>query len=373
MSWVASLARFPIERRNRATACRRSAAATLHNQDRSHLFKLPPEIILLIAEQLQHGAALLSFQASAAKFQEILALYTPENSALIDLEARAGFRDLLDRDYFMALCERERIKKLDKTYKACSGCMRAHSYLAFSEDQLRASPDTRMCRGHRGSYRLCKHKSCSYKELATFITNPSSDDIICRHPTHEPKIWDGYPTIRPRWDTKTFEYTSFQLLFEVDKDQAMNSEELRSRLKKLDRRICPHLYTSSPELFANVSDLEFIERIGFGSLIIRCRTCGFFEDQIFQIHRDWWFPKHHMCSHGVFLFVARRVDLSNGPHSPDWLLQIEGSQIADVTRMEPLWRRALYYMWLPLKRWITMVLLDVVIDRAVDYYYVNAG
>lgn len=97
MSWSAFLARFPtIERRNRAAARGRSAGATLHNQARSHLYKLPSELILLIAEQLQHGTALLSFQASAAKFQEILALHTPENSALIGLEARAGFRDLLD-------------------------------------------------------------------------------------------------------------------------------------------------------------------------------------------------------------------------------------------------------------------------------------
>lgn len=363
------MARLPTtKRRNRATARRRSAAATLHNRARSHLYKLPPELILLIADQLQHGAALLSFQASAAKFEEIFALYTPENSALIDLEARAGFRDLLDRDYFVALCERERIKKLDKTYKACSGCMRAHSYLAFSEDQLRASPETRMCRGQRGSYRLCEHKSCSYKELATLTANPSNNPIICRHPTHQPTKWDGYPTIRAPWDNKTFEYSSCQLLFEVDKDQAMNSEELRARLKKLDRRICPHLYTSSLESLSNVSDLRFIEGIGFASLIIRCRTCGFFEDKIFQIYRDEWFPNHQITLHGVFLFVVRRVDLSNGPHSPDWLLQIEDSQIADVTRLEPLWQRALYCTWLPLKRRI-MGLFDVVLEKAADYCY----
>ncbi|KAF4314312.1 hypothetical protein GTA08_BOTSDO01359 [Botryosphaeria dothidea] len=319
------------------------AEATEHNRARSHLYRLPAELILLIDECLELGSSSLAFRATSAKFREILGKFEAETATSND-RTKAAFCDLLDRDYLSETIRRERIGELDdEGLRVCSGCKRTHSRSAFSATQLNVSPEERICRGHEGRMRICRHKSCSFNELVEFslvraenfptkqyFPTDAMSRIVCTHPSHN-NLTDLPIIVRFSGDgTLAYQYAS--LLFATGDDDGPSSEDLRTRLTEMNVSVCPHKTVSDPELLATLSSPEILKSLHASKMVRpdalpRCEDCtnlpSSFQHSYIALGK--FNSPAGTLREGLFLRGRRIFRLPKRANSPEWLALIETS------------------------------------------------
>jgi hypothetical protein len=273
-------------------------AAQSHNLSSSTFHNLPVELILRICEYLGPVARLILLRVCSRLRRSLLlsGLLAAPRRALRAPEHFFTFHSRLRRDAqlrrsaaYAAACARaaprSRLARL-----GCSGCRRAHAARLFSARQLARPARERLCRGLEAQVDLCADFTTAGEHLlralreapvpveiyaaagfprrwglfnrvrrGALYVDASSDPAILRGLSHAVlRAGRGVTLNRaiplpppPPGPPPTPPYTDAggRMLLPWWMPDARAPAELRAALRALDERVCPHLRTSSPELF----------------------------------------------------------------------------------------------------------------------------
>lgn len=223
-------------------------AAAFHNLVCSPLCRLPEEILLSIMAVLDP----LSIQCLRRTSRLFLRLFSSPEFQFGHVTSYVGLRfdpwpvpkreywrpfgrlkALLDKDKEAQCddCHRKRQETtwmkdytyLKEEYLHCSGCRVDHPAGLFSPTQRLASTESRVCRGHDGVLRVCKHRAVSWAEISSIAVGLRKLDvrlmqgrrvhvpvIRCEDSTHIPRnhgsnspqvfYGDEFPEVSVVWD-----------------------------------------------------------------------------------------------------------------------------------------------------------------------------
>lgn len=170
-----SLSRFLTEYKNNCwppTMKRRKKANQLaesieiRNASNSHIYRLPPELVLDIAERMQPSD---KYCLRLACRRYALLLHDVQN---VDMEVheREVLKERLVRDVenerYFKLAEEERQAEL-----LCSACHATHPKRMFTAAEMLRSPHIRRCHGANLAFRICSHYYLTYDQLKSRISD----------------------------------------------------------------------------------------------------------------------------------------------------------------------------------------------------------
>ncbi|OCK76862.1 hypothetical protein K432DRAFT_396088 [Lepidopterella palustris CBS 459.81] len=242
--------------------------AARHRQNKSMLHKLPVEILLIIGEYLS-PVDRLCMRRTCGKFRTCFSRLGPEtrNNAILRTEI-VQFLFLLRKDKWNKAQEdyHQRCNLMglgSQLYElGCSACLKTHHVGEFSgpslPNDMAESPRTRICAGLKGCIELCEHFSfsaeCLLRGMSRFRTMGMQCEMHC--PAHGV---DGTSTYhigahasapRLKYDNGnkiTVDRTFY--LFSVGINDIVTHDALSSALNNIDVFVCPHLRTSSADIF----------------------------------------------------------------------------------------------------------------------------
>ena len=329
----------------------------LQNNAISALHRLPVELIMEIAVHLPPDARLM-MQRVCSRFRNILAPHgvAPElmdNAFTMKLLfqvvhlLRRGeqlrLQEAYERECDAAL-ENSQIRRF-----SCSGCRETHDFSSFSSHQLKLSPKTRFCKYFEGVVPLCDHFSFSsqwllrglremkrvevFCEMEHLIDSHGRPFTKCSHKYGGPRI--GFHKGRIVTIDRIFPF------FMVAEDSNVAQTTLINALRRRDAYICPHLRSSSPELFGGRHikiDFPNHPSVSSEDLILRlkspCHSRG--NDQLIG---EWGCVTWGECPHPdcITRYCVRRqyrhphsgwvglevcCDMMNDPSHPTWQAQV---------------------------------------------------
>lgn len=105
-----------------------------YNAAYSRLYRIPSELILLVADRLD-APSVLALRMVSRKFAMIIA--TPTK---IQEDERAVYRKMLVHDEFSKECERDREQSLRRR-AVCAGCLTTHQLSLFAPEELVKDPE----------------------------------------------------------------------------------------------------------------------------------------------------------------------------------------------------------------------------------------
>jgi hypothetical protein len=324
-------------------------ATHVHNCTCSSFHNLPVELILEIADCLP-PVARLAMQRVCSKFRTNLTLRgtAPElGDGVLTVGQAFQFVFLLRRDKELRLQDdydqKCNLPLLNSTLDrlGCSGCRTTHEIENFSAKQLSLPPKARICKGLEASFPLCEHLSFSGQCLLRGVR-----ELYCELGHHH-DIHGNYMRGIGLQETPHFGFHGGHIitidrivpLLVIGESDRTTHDLLSSALRRRDAYICPHLRSSSLELFdgrsmtAECSDYTFSE--------IREDTykapCRYQLRPCHQLRRGqcvaWSQCPSQDCFtryclnriwtgryHGIILEVS--CDLFGGPTHPSWQSQI---------------------------------------------------
>ena len=328
-----------------------SEAAYVHNCTDSSLHNLPVELFLNITAYLRPVARLI-MQRVCSKFRAALAaeLYTDITTVkdVIQLTflLRRGVQFGLQDDYYRNCDLAPPNSKLDRL--GCSGCRTTHEVENFSENQLSLSPKIRICKGLEASFRLCNHCSFSGQCILRELHEIKNAELFCGKCGKETGIYGNYvsgvggimSTTRLGFHRHIITMDVILPLMNIRWYGEITHDSLAFALRKLDAYICPHLRSSSPQLFGGRQitidcpdyTLSEIRRKKFEvpcysrdshCQLLRQGKCVTWA----QCHNQDCLTRYSLrriwCTrtHGIVLEISR--DLGASPTHPTWLAQID--------------------------------------------------
>jgi hypothetical protein len=293
----------------------RQAAALakyLDNMAQSRLYRLPTELALIVVGSLD-GADLMSLEASCHHFRymlkqetkqldssnpsaassrdeampylirpidELELILSPASRREISLiclsprEKRILLRSLADaryemvkrlrKDDFVMLAALEDYSRINNPTHSriqkllCSFCHTSHCVSKFGKDALHEPALTRVCRGAKGTFRVCEHQAFNFTDLQKSTVrnhcSPNSFHGRCRH-THA----TGNPVVHHLAVDSSFvdywreeeEWYVLQLSLNIVPKhcKGMYIEDIPALLVELDVYICPHFRSSYDTVF----------------------------------------------------------------------------------------------------------------------------
>ena len=275
-----------------------SESAYMHDYPSSSFHKLPIELVLEITHHLSPVARLV-MQRVCSKFRRALAPHgiSPElKSDIVTAREIFQFAFLLRRDLQLRLqddcdqrCDLESPNSILHRF-GCSGCRTTHNIKNFSAKQLTLSPKIRICKGLEASFQLCVHLSFSGLCLLQGLREMKNTELFCQ----AGHVWDihskyslavGGRQSGPHvgfhgGHTITIDQVIPILVLEENEKAPHNLLSFALREKRA--YICPHLNSSSPELF------------GGRPMTAECPDYTFSEIQILQQRYECRVPCH--CS-----------------------------------------------------------------------------
>jgi hypothetical protein len=322
-------------------------AAYIYNRTYSTFHNLPVELILEIADCLPPVACLI-MQRVCSKFRTNLTQNgtAPELSdGVLTVGQIFQFIFLLRRDKEIRLQDEYNQKcdlfLLNSTldHLSCSGCRTTHEIQNFSAKQLSLSPKVRICKGLEASFPLCEHLSFSGQCLLRGLREMQNSELYCELGHHH-DIYGNHMGGIGLEETPHFGFHDGHIitidrvvpLLVIGESYKTTHDLLSSALRRRDAYICPHLRSSSPELFngrpmtAECSDHGTYEQ-----------PCCYWLRPCYQLRRGqcvaWSQCPSQDCFtryclnriraghyHGIILEVS--CDLFGGPTHPSWQSQI---------------------------------------------------
>ncbi|KAF2146090.1 uncharacterized protein K452DRAFT_305073 [Aplosporella prunicola CBS 121167] len=314
-------------RRYREEFCQQQpVSATKHNMEQSGLYRLPPEILLLVGANLT-GSSTLSLQASSRRFRLIIGASTAREA---NQRSSKRFLNYLKNDKFARDCASERRLWHNKDLKGCSGCRKEHPTNFFSPEELSKPPEARNCIGRTKVLRACDHKSLTFTEMENITKrmaqNGQRGRPICSAPEHSDRLRERKPWLtRVASEEYWYGITHQYLLFKTLRDQIVAMGPLHNVLARLNIQICPHSLSSVPNLFKLTQpydnyvlyDKDFEARPGSKHLRSSCETPNCYT--FFSLYVDYIHGGKNMVR--IFLYVHRAFSISEGANDPTWLEQ----------------------------------------------------
>ncbi|KAF2005640.1 hypothetical protein P154DRAFT_530466 [Amniculicola lignicola CBS 123094] len=159
-----------------------------HNVEHSFLYRLPIELVLMVADVLP-PSAIIALRLTGRKLSNLLK--NPEPTE-IDAYDRKVFGSVMVEDSYQWHCRRETIFGLSSTSKSpCRGCRTVRQQSHFTPTQLEKASHERLCRGHEGGLKLCEHTALCYEDVVALKdkrmaakSDWTSHVRICTHPSH---------------------------------------------------------------------------------------------------------------------------------------------------------------------------------------------
>jgi hypothetical protein len=279
-------------------------SAYVHNCAVNPFHGLPVELVLIIACYLSLVARLV-MQRVCSKFQAGLAPrgIAPELGSgiltarkifqfafLLRQDAQLRLQDDYDREYDLA----QPNSSLHRF--GCSGCRTTHEIEYSSSEELRLSPKLRICKGLAASFRLCCHLSFSGQCLLGALRVMKNADYICQL-GHALDIRGRFMvSLGGRRSGPCIEFHGGHTItidkivpiLAIGENEEATHDLLTSALHKKCAYICPHLNSTSPELF------------GGRPMTAECPDHTFSEirERKYKIPCQFSYNHHHLLRHG---------------------------------------------------------------------------
>jgi hypothetical protein len=236
------------------------AARETHNYKSSPFHNLPVELLLDISEQSSPSSRLM-LQRVCHRFRACLA---PSG---VSPEIKDQLLTVQDFLQFCLLLRRDRQLTLEDVYDStisncklnnlgCTGCRTTHGIEYFSTNQLDSSSKARICKGLEGSIKLCEHYSFHGFCLLRGLRELQDAELRCNR-DHICRVEDQGEDVRMRFSAAVLRFRLGHTIT-IDRQSLILSsttvgdithEAIFSAICRLDLTICPHLNSSSAELF----------------------------------------------------------------------------------------------------------------------------
>ncbi|KAF2668129.1 hypothetical protein BT63DRAFT_268711 [Microthyrium microscopicum] len=321
------------------------------------------ELLLDIAEYLSpiHRAIM---QRVCNKFREGLA----SSKISPEYEGYTGSLDIFvgrskDIIQFSCLLRRDKHRKLQEEYTrmcdaspiesslnrlGCSGCLTIHPKESFSSKQLAIRSQSRVCTGLEGSFQICQHFSFSGECVFRALREMKNAELFCQ--SHHPSNVGG-KRLEFRAESRSYPRIGYHGGHTITVDRLISILILGTKIEipptLLDSSIrgrcvdiCPHLNTTSPELFNGKPVIALdcdpvrsreVPRMRYDQgILVPAPWEHRFVDVRLGWYKPWFQCRHPDCytryclreiDMRVVLVISR--DIFGSPTHPGWKAQME--------------------------------------------------
>jgi len=217
---------WPPTMKRRKKANQLAESIEIRNASTSHIYRLPPELVLDIAGRLQPSD---KHCLRLACRRYALLLHDVQN---VDMEVheREVLKERLVRDVenerYFKLAEEERQVEL-----LCSACHATHPKRMFTAAEMLQSPHTRKCHGANLAFRICSHHYLTYDQMKLYMP----------HWRYE-KGWDCCTRVQNFADD-TWRVSGHPSKTDIAGTGNLTIVDVQQHMKQLALPLCPHLHT----------------------------------------------------------------------------------------------------------------------------------
>ena len=228
----------------------RQTSAPAATEENHPLNQLPNELLLEITEYLKYPDR-FCFISTSRRLRHVLLHTMNDSSVTLTASGSKQVARRLEKDWFSreAIEEEKQGNYMMLEQLLCGHCRIKHEKLAFSSDEILHPPTERLCYGAEGWFRLCSHKSFTFKDLKRYTYFQDSQETALTCCNHKPT--DAYRCELIIGGSGIFKgERSWRLLDISNSDQKrVYCRPVQDALRELAEPICPHMNTADVAVF----------------------------------------------------------------------------------------------------------------------------
>jgi hypothetical protein len=205
----------------------------IRNANSSHIYRLPPELVLDIADQLQP----LDKRCLRLSCRRYGLLLQDERKVKMDVYEREELKERAIRDVenerYFKLAETEILSDEVVADLLCSACHSIHPRRMFDAAEMLQSPHTRRCHGAKLGFYICPHYYITYDEIKSRMRLPGRRFGMG---------WDTCTRLR-RYADGTWTCNGSLITTVIGGTGVLTMTDIRQHFKQLALRLCPHIHT----------------------------------------------------------------------------------------------------------------------------------